>query len=449
MTDVVHADWALLPEGMARDVRVRLAGPAIAAVEAGVAPQPGDARVGLLAPAMANLHSHAFQRAMAGLAERRAAGAESFWTWREAMYGLALTMSPEDVEAVAAQLYVEMLEAGFSSVGEFHYLHHDRDGRPYADPAEMAGAIAAAAGETGIGLTLLPVFYAHSGFGGAAPGPDQRRFICDVDLYARVMEAAGRHLAALPGARLGVAPHSLRAATGEELARVVPLAGGGPIHIHVAEQTKEVEDCLAATGSRPVRWLLDHAGLDARWCLIHATHMLPDETEGVARAGAVAGLCPITEANLGDGVFDLPRFLANGGAFGVGSDSNVQIGLADELRMLEYSQRLALRQRSVAAPPGGSTGLRLYQAALAGGAQALARRAGIAPGMDADLVALDLDQPTLVERGGETLLDAWMFAGARIDRVWAQGLLKVEGGRHVARAAVYARFRQTLRRLTA
>ena len=449
MTDVVHADWALLPEGMARDVRVRLAGPAIAAVEAGVAPQPGDVQVGLLAPAMANLHSHAFQRAMAGLAERRAADAESFWTWREAMYGLALTMSPEDVEAVAAQLYVEMLEAGFSSVGEFHYLHHDRDGRPYADPAEMAGAIAAAAGETGIGLTLLPVFYAHSGFGGAAPGPDQRRFICDVDLFARVMEAAGRHLAALPGARLGVAPHSLRAATGEELARVVPLAGGGPIHIHVAEQTKEVEDCLAATGSRPVRWLLDHAGLDARWCLIHATHMLPDETEGVARAGAVAGLCPITEANLGDGVFDLPRFLANGGAFGVGSDSNVQIGLADELRMLEYSQRLALRQRSVAAPPDGSTGLRLYQAALAGGAQALARRAGVAPGMDADLVALDLDQPTLVERGGETLLDAWMFAGARIDRVWAQGVLKVEGGRHVARAAVYARFRQTLRRLTA
>ncbi|QLP96596.1 MAG: formimidoylglutamate deiminase [Rhodoblastus sp.] len=449
MTQTLHADWALLPDGMTRDVRVRLDGPEIAEVAAGVAPRPGEARVGLLAPAMPNLHSHAFQRAMAGIAERRAADAESFWTWREAMYGLALTMSPEDVEAVAAQLYVEMLEAGFASVGEFHYLHHDRDGRPYADPAEMAGRIAAAAGAAGVGLTLLPVFYAHSGFGGAPPGPDQRRFICDLDLYARLLEASRRHLADLPGARLGVAPHSLRAATAEELTRVVALAGDGPIHIHVAEQTKEVEDCVAATGARPVRWLLDNAPVDARWCLIHATHMRPDETQDMAKAGATAGLCPLTEANLGDGVFDLPRFLAAGGAFGVGSDSNVQIGLADELRMLEYSQRLALRQRCVAAPPGGSTGRALYQGALAGGAKALGRRIGIAPGADADLVGLDLDQPTLAGRGGETLLDAWAFAGARIDRVWARGALKVARGRHVARDDIFARFKTAIRRLTA
>lgn len=447
MTDAVHADWALTPQGMARDVRLRWSEGVIGAVETGVAPRPGDVKVGLLAPAMPNLHSHAFQRAMAGLAERRGADAESFWTWREAMYRLALTMTPEDVEAVAAQLYVEMLEAGFASVGEFHYLHHDREGRPYADPAEIAGRIAAAARETGVGLTLLPVFYAHSGFGGAPPGDDQRRFVCDLDLYERLLQSARRHVAGDANAALGVAPHSLRAATGEEVRQVAALAGDAPIHIHVAEQVKEVEDCVRAAGMRPVRWLLENIGPDRRWCLIHATHMRPEETVALARCGAVAGLCPITEANLGDGVFDLARFTANGGAFGVGSDSNVQIGLADELRMLEYSQRLAHRLRCVAAQQGGATGRALYDAALAGGAQALGRKASLAAGAPADLVALDLDQPTLVERGGEALLDAWMFCGARIDKVWARGALKVEGGRHLAREPVYARFRAALRRL--
>lgn len=447
MTDAVHADWALTPQGMARDVRLRWAEGVVTAVETGVAARNGDVRVGLLAPAMPNLHSHAFQRAMAGLAERRGADSESFWTWREAMYRLALTMTPEDVEAVAAQLYVEMLEAGFSSVGEFHYLHHDREGRPYADPAEMAGRIAAAARATGIGLTLLPVFYAHSGFGGAPPGDEQRRFICDVELYARLHEGCRRHLDGLPGAVLGVAPHSLRAVTGGELTQVMALAGAAPIHIHVAEQVKEVEDSVKATGMRPVRWLLENIGLDRRWCLIHATHMRPEETVGVARSGAVAGLCPITEANLGDGVFDLSRFTAAGGAFGVGSDSNVQIGLGDELRMLEYSQRLAHRQRCVAAAPGGSTGRGLYEAALAGGAQALGRRGGLAAGAPADMVALRLDQPTLAERSGEALLDAWVFAGAKIDRVWARGACVVENGRHAAREPIFERFRATLRKL--
>jgi formiminoglutamate deiminase len=444
----IHAAEALLSGAMAKDVRVSLKGARIASVGHGPA-EPGDVRVGLLAPAMANLHSHAFQRGMAGLAERRGPSADSFWTWREVMYRFALTMTPDDVEAVAAQLYVEMLEAGYASVGEFHYLHHDRDGRPYADIAEMGARVAAAAERTGIGLTLLPVFYAHSGFGGAAPAQGQRRFINDLEGYARLLEASRAVASKVPGGKVGVAPHSLRAVTPQELAAVVAMAGDGPIHIHVAEQEKEVEDCLAATGKRPVRWLLDHAPVDARWCLIHATHMTPDETVDMARSGAVAGLCPITEANLGDGVFDLPRFLDHGGDFGVGSDSNVEIALGGELKILEYSQRLALRARNVAARDGGSTGRALIAGALEGGARALGRKTGIAPGAPADLVALDRDQPALAGRTGEALLDAWVFAGARIDKVWAQGALKVEAGRHVAREAVQSRFAETMRRLGA
>ncbi|MBL8590085.1 MAG: formimidoylglutamate deiminase, partial [Methylobacteriaceae bacterium] len=282
---VLHADEALLPTGMARDVRVTLAGGRIVAVETGVAAGAGAERCGVLLPAIGNLHSHAFQRGMAGLAETRGPSDDTFWTWREAMYRFALAMTPDDVEAVAAQLYVEMLEAGFARVGEFHYLHHDRDGRPYANIAEMGARLAAAAATAGIGLTLLPVFYAHSGFGGAAPAEGQRRFICDLDAYARLIEASRAAVAPLAGGRVGVAPHSLRAVTAQELAHVVELCRDGPIHIHVAEQVREVEECLAATGARPVRWLIDHAPVDARWCLIHATHMTPDETVGVAASG--------------------------------------------------------------------------------------------------------------------------------------------------------------------
>jgi formiminoglutamate deiminase len=444
----LHARWALLPSGLSQDVRVTLDGARVGAVTTGPA-RPGDERVGLLAPAMANLHSHAFQRGMAGLAERRGPQADSFWTWRETMYRFALSMTPDDVESVAAQLYVEMLEAGFASVGEFHYLHHDRDGRPYADVAEMGARLAAAAGAAGIGLTLLPVFYAFSGFGEAPPTPAQRRFITDLDGFQKLLESSRAALKNLPGANLGLAPHSLRAVSGPQLRALVEMAGEGPIHIHVAEQVKEVDDCLAVAGARPVRLLLDRMPVDARWCLIHATHMTPDEATDLARSGAVAGLCPITEANLGDGVFDLPRFLDAGGAFGVGSDSNVEIALGGELKMLEYSQRLSLRARNVAARDGGSTGRALLAGALAGGARALARGTGVATGAPADLLALDLDQPALAGRDGEALLDAWLFAGARVDSVWAAGRRVVEAGRHVGREAVYARFARTMRRLTA
>ena len=442
----LHAKQALLPGGWAEDVRVTVAAGRIAAVEAGVAAVAGDERHAILLPAMPNLHSHAFQRAMAGLAEMRGPGDDSFWSWREVMYRFALKMTPDEVEAVAAQLYVEMLEAGFCRVGEFHYLHHAPDGRPYDDPAEMAGRIAAAAAATGIGLTLLPVFYAHSGFGGQAPSDGQRRFICDLDLFARLLEGARKVAGALEGSVVGVAPHSLRAVTPEELAAIVPLADGGPVHIHAAEQMREVEDCVTWSGRRPIEWLLDNQSPDQRWCVIHATHMTQAETQALARSGAVAGLCPVTEANLGDGIFPGRAFLDGGGAFGIGSDSNVLIGIPDELRQLEYSQRLHHRARNVLAPAGGSNARALYDHARHGGAQALgAGRSEIAVGASADLLSLSPDHPTLAGKSGDALLDAWIFAGgAAIDCVWARGGKQVDRGRHRLRDATASRYRDVI-----
>jgi formiminoglutamate deiminase len=445
----IFASQTLLPSGWADDVRIVIDGGRIVSAETGATAAPADERHAIVIPAMPNLHSHAFQRGMAGLAERRGASADSFWSWREVMYRFALAMTPDDVEAVAAQLYVEMLEAGFGRVGEFHYLHHDRDGRPYADIAEMAGRIVAAADATGIGLTLLPVLYAHSTFGGAAPAEDQRRFVNDPARFARLLEESRRAAASLDGAVVGVAPHSLRAVTPDELAAAVALAGGGPVHIHVAEQVKEVEDCLAWSGARPVEWLLANAPVDGRWCLIHTTHMTDNETDALAASGATAGLCPVTEANLGDGTFAAGRFLGAGGRFGIGSDSNVLIGVADELRQLEYSQRLAHRQRNVLGRANGSTGRRLFDAALAGGAAALgAGPAAIVPGNAADLVSLDAESPTLAGKYGDAVLDAWIFAGGtRVDCVWARGRKVVEAGRHHRRAAIADAFRAVMRRL--
>ena len=444
---------ALLPDGWAEGVRLRVAGGQIAQVETGVAPGPGEARHGPVVPGLPNLHSHAFQRGMAGLAEVRGPAADSFWTWREVMYRFLERLGPDEMEAIAAQAYVEMLEAGFTRVGEFHYLHHDRDGQAYADPAEMAARIAAAADATGLGLTLLPVFYAHSGFGGAAPTSAQGRFINDIDSFSRLLEACRGAVAGLTGAVVGVAPHSLRAATPDELTALVALAGDRPIHIHIAEQIQEVQACQAWSGRRPVEWLLEHAEVDARWCLVHATHVTPAETLALAGGGAVVGLCPITEANLGDGLFPALDFVTAGGRFGVGSDSNVLIDAAEELRVLEYGQRLARRTRNVlAGAPGESTGAALYRAALAGGGQALGVGAPrLAVGEPADLVSLDPDHPVLAGRRGDALLDSWIFAGRRevIDGVWRAGVQWVSGGRHRARDAVAARYRQVLEKVLA
>jgi len=440
-----HFDQALLPEGWTSDVALRIEQGRIARVDVGIAPNPVAERHAIALPGLPNLHSHAFQRGMAGLAEVNLGGDDSFWRWRETMYRFVARLTPDNLVAIAAMAYAEMLETGFTRVGEFHYLHHDVDGGAFSDPAAMSLAIFEAAAETGIALTHLPVFYAHSGFGGAAPGEEQRRFLHDVGGYARLLDALRRPLESLPDAVLGVAPHSLRAVTPEELAAVAALAGG-PVHIHIAEQVKEVEDCLAWSGARPVEWLLDHAEVDARWCLVHATHMTEGEARRAAGSGAVAGLCPITEANLGDGIFPAGPFLAAGGVFGVGSDSNVLIDASEELRLLEYGQRLATRRRNLLAGPGGSVGDALYRSALAGGTRALGAAGGLALGLPADFVTLDPDHPSLAGRRDGALADGWVFAAGRsaIDGVWRRGRRLVTGGRHVDRGRIAARYRRTL-----
>ncbi len=445
----LHFDLALTPSGWRRDLTVAIEGGVIRSLAPGRADGAESHAIGL--PGVVNLHSHAFQRGMSGFAERGGGGRDTFWTWRKAMYRFASSMGPDDLEAVAAQLYVEMLESGFTRVGEFHYLHHDLDGSPYADRAEMAGRIGAACAAVGMNLTLLPVYYRQGGFGGAPAEDGQRRFVTDLDRYHELWSASAAVVARLEGANLGVAPHSLRAVTPGDLRVVAGLAAGGPVHIHAAEQVKEVEDCLAWSGARPVEWLLDNAGVDAGWCLVHATHMTPNETAGLARRGAVAGLCPVTEANLGDGVFDGPGFAAADGRFGIGTDSNVSVGAADELRQLEYAQRLARRARNVLARSGGSTGLALFEAALDGGGRALGQaRVGLLEDGAADLVSLDARHPALAGHGSGTLLDAWVFGAAPlVDCVWTRGVKRVSGGRHHGRAAITRRFAAAMARLAA
>jgi formimidoylglutamate deiminase len=439
---------ALLPGGWADNVAIDIADGLIARVAAGADAAPADERHGLGLPGLPNLHSHAFQRGMAGLGEVRGPTGDNFWTWREVMYRFLDRIDPDDMEAIAAQAYVEMLEGGFTRVGEFHYVHHHPAGTPYADIGELAERIAASAEATGIALTLLPVFYAHGNFGGQPPVHGQRRFINDVERFGRLMEASRRAIASLPDAVIGIAPHSLRAATAEEIAAILPLAEGGPIHIHVAEQTKEVDDCLAWRGRRPVETLFDFADVDARWCLIHATHMTEAEAVLLARSGAVAGLCPITEANLGDGIFPATAFIGAGGRYGVGTDSNVLIDAAQELRQLEYAQRLGQRARNVMVRhEGGSTGRTLFDTVLAGGAQALGAQSGLIEGAPADILGLDANDLSS-KRGHDTALDRWIFsARLSVDCVWRRGRKLVEGGRHHARDVVRERFRHVLSKL--
>ena len=448
MADGVYRfEYAFLPGGWQADVRVTIADGKVTALGG---EGPATPIKGAALPGLPNLHSHTFQRGMAGLAERRGPASDSFWTWREVMYRFLGALTPDDVEAIAAMAMVEMLEGGFTSLAEFHYLHHAADGAAYDDPAELAGRIVAAAHATGIGLTLLPVFYAQGGFGGQPTQPGQRRFLSrDADAFARLQAAARIHTTR-HGMALGGAPHSLRAVTPEQLNAFLAASPDGPIHIHVAEQMREVDDCLAWSGQRPVRWLLDHAPVDRRWCLIHATHMDADEVRAMAKTGAVAGLCPITEANLGDGIFAGVDFRDHGGIYGVGSDSNVEIDAAGELRLFEYGQRLLHRGRNLmAGAEDSSTGEALYRAALAGGAQALGQMVGeIAPGQRADFVVLDTDHPAFGPKP-EHWLDSYLFNAGRsaIKTVMANGTIQVEGGRHKDRDRVAARFRQTLDRV--
>lgn len=441
---------AWIDNGWAKDVRLCIADGRIASIEAGVAAAPDDARHRIGLPGLCNVHSHGFQRGMAGLSERRSRPDDNFWSWREIMYRFLDRLTPEDVAAITAQAYVEMLETGFTRVGEFHYLHHDPAGAAYADPAEMAGAIAEASATTGIGLTLLPVFYAHGNFDGAAPSPGQRRFLSDIDGFATLLGASQPKLSG--DANIGVAPHSLRAVTPDELAALLALSPTGPVHIHAAEQIKEVADCVAWSGARPVEWLLANAGVDERWCLIHSTHLDANEVARLAASGAVAGLCPITEGNLGDGIFPAVDFLAAGGRFGVGTDSNILIDAAQELRALEYSQRLAQRARALlASEEAPFVGTNLFAHAVQGGAQALGVPAGLAAGHAADIVSLDLDHPAFAGADDATLLDRWIFAAraGAIDCVWRAGVQRVAAGRHVDGEAIGAAYRACVARILA
>lgn len=462
----VQFEIALLPSGWARAVTIEIdAGGTIVAVTPdadagldGVAASAGgrlDRVAGVAIPGVPNVHSHAHQRAMAGLAEHAGPGADSFWTWREAMYRFALRMTPETLEAVAAQLYVEMLKAGYTAVGEFQYVHHTPDGSPYAEPAEMTLRCAAAATRAGIGFTALPVLYAHGDFGGQPASQGQRRFLNGADGFLDLLATVQDRVGATASTAVGWAPHSLRAVDGALLRAVLDGARAidpaMPIHIHVAEQRKEVEDCRLWSGTGPVAWLLDHVDVTARWCAIHATHMTDDESARLAASGAVVGLCPTTEGNLGDGIFDGRRFLRNGGAIAIGSDSHITVDAGDELRILEYGQRLRDRARNVLADgPGHSTARSLFDRILRGGAQALARPiSGLAVGNRADLVVLDPEHVSLVGASEDAVLDRWVFAGGRaaIRQVWVGGEPVVTDGHHRDEEAIEARFRQAIHSL--
>ncbi len=478
---ILHAREALLPEGWAEDVTVRIAAGRIAEVgtASGMASGAADHRVDVLLPAPVNLHSHTFQRAMSGLTEARGPDpADSFWTWRRLMYRFLDALTPEDVEAIAALAFMEMLEAGYGAVAEFHYLHHAVGGVPYAALGELSGRIAAAAETAGIGLTLLPVLYQRGGCDGRALEGGQRRFGNDPERYAALLEGASGLLGGVADARLGVAPHSLRAVDAAGLAAAQDLAQGGPLHLHLAEQVAEVTEVEAHLGARPVEWLVDNAPVGPEWCLIHCTQITGEETHLLARTRAVAGLCPITEANLGDGIFNGVGWHAASGRMGVGTDSNVEIALWGELRLLEYGQRLRDRARAVLAAPGQaagdpvgdgmgsalgngagdaasastghSTGRALYDAVCAGGAQAAGRQSGaIAPGKWADLTAI-ARSPDGVTGRRDTTLDAAVFGahGARaVTDVWSAGRHVVSDGRHRAREAIAARYGASLARL--
>jgi len=406
-------------------------------------------------PGVPNCHSHAFQRAMAGLTERAGPAGDSFWTWRELMYRFAQTIGPDELGAIAAQLYVEMLKGGYTSVAEFHYLHHAPGGTAYATPTELSDRVIGAARNAGLAITHLPVLYAFAGFGEEPPQDGQARFINNAESFLRIVSGLRDRYAGDAGVRIGIAPHSLRAVS-EPLLREV-LTGldtmdrSAPVHIHIAEQVKEVDDCVAWSGARPVTWLMEHFDVGTRWCLVHATHMDADETRRLAGSGAVAGVCPTTEANLGDGLFPAQDYLNAGGKIAIGSDSNVTLNAAEELRLFEYGQRLATRERNVlAGAPGASTGRRLFDAATSGGAQALGINAGaIEVGKRADIVVLDAEHPALAHRAGDEILDSWIFASADnpVRDVYVAGRKVIEDGHHAREEEIASRFRLALKQL--
>jgi formiminoglutamate deiminase len=450
---VIYAKHALLASGWATNVRLSVQDGRINSIISGAKPSATDTQIDTLLPALSNLHSHTFQRAMAGMTEQRRAGRDSFWTWRDLMYRFMDRLTPDQIEAIAALVFMQMQEAGYAAVGEFHYVHHQRGGTPYDTVAELSSRIFAAASATGIGLTHLPVLYTYGGAGQVALSERQRRFDNNVDQFTALVDAARGGLTDMPDdTRLGIAPHSLRATSPDDLRAALSGHEGGPIHIHIAEQPKEVTDIKAWLGARPVDWLLGNFEVGREWCLIHATHMTDQETRAVAASGAVVGLCPITEANLGDGAFNGGVYLAAGGMFGVGSDSNVNISLTEELRTLEYSQRLRDLSRNVLVIGTQSVGATLYLGAAHGGAKALSRDAGeIAEGRLADLVAIDSSDVALCTLSREQLLDGLVFAAKDtvVTDLWSAGRHAVKSGRHIARDAITKNYRAAMSGLMA
>lgn len=452
ITDLFARD-ALLPTGWARDVRLSLASDGtLQAVHCGASPHGAHCLNGPVLPGMPNLHSHAFQRAMAGLAEAAGGSGGSFWSWRERMYELVACMTPEHVQAVAAYLYMEMLKAGFTSVAEFHYLHHDRQGRRYDDPAENAERLMAAAEAAGIGQTLMPVLYSYGGFGAQPPARQQRRFVLDCDDYAALWQSLRARAAGRSRQSLALCFHSLRAVSREQMESVLALDDEVPVHIHIAEQQAEVDACRQWSGQRPIDWLFDRVPVDARWCLVHATHATTAELQRIAASGAVAGLCPMTEANLGDGIFPVSGYVAAGGRFGIGSDSHIGVSVAEELRWLEYIQRLVSQQRIRLAGGGvRSVGRFLYEQALAGGSQALGQPVGrIEPGHYADVVVLDAKHPFVAAGEPEHLIDRWVFAhdNTLVSDVYVHGRRMIAAGHHPREEEFAAAFLRVLQELS-
>ncbi|NKB54993.1 MAG: formimidoylglutamate deiminase [Alphaproteobacteria bacterium] len=452
----LFARQALLADGWAQDVLFDIGDDGdIAEVKAGAAANGAPVAAGPILPGMINVHSHAFQRALAGRTERAGRGEDSFWTWRDAMYRFVTRLTPDHLEAIAAQLYIEMLKQGYTAVGEFHYLHHGPDGTPYDDIAEMSGRAIAAAKRTGIAITHMPVLYGYGGFGGAPVAEAQRRFHNGPDSLLRIVEVLCERHRAAPDVRIGLAPHSLRAVTAETLEAAVSglhdADPGAPVHIHVAEQEKEVADCLAWSRARPVDWLYDHMRPDRRWCLIHATNISPPERQRILDSGAVAGICPTTEANLGDGLFPFDGFAAAGGIFAIGSDSHVSVSPIEELRWLEYGQRLVSGRRNIAASADKpSVGAALWKAAASGGAQALARPAGsLSSGARADLIVLDGNHVNIADRQDDDILDGFIFAGndCVVRDVMVGGAWRVLDGHHAEEEAAAATFRATVAEL--
>jgi len=450
----LFAELALTPEGWAKNVRVTVDQLGrISAVESGVDPNRDDQYLPnrILLPALSNLHSHSFQRAMSGLTEKRLEKRDSFWSWRELMYSFLERLTPEQIEAIAALVFMEMLECGYASVGEFHYVHHQRGGQHYGNIAETSCRVINAAEKAGIGLTHLPVFYMQGGLDGKALAQGQLRFGNEREGFLELLEQAQSALLNAPeDYLLGMAPHSLRAVSPESLKEIVKARASGPVHIHIAEQLKEVDDVLENYGARPVEWLLQNVSVDSRWCLIHATHMIPEETQNVAKSGAVVGLCPITEANLGDGVFDGSGLLSSGGKYGIGSDSNVFIALTEELRLLEYSQRFVRKERNVMTSNSGSVGRALYNDALVGGAQALGRKSGsLSPGNWADIVSLDAEALSLWGCSDDEFLDRWIFTSddSLVCEVWSAGRQMVAHGQHIHHKEIEQRYRTVIQQI--